>query len=175
VAAVFAVLVAALPLAGAQAAPSDPAASAFERFQALAGTWRAESTRGWTEQVTFEVIAVGSVVMSTTTFRDAPDNKMVTMYSLDNGDLVTTHYCEARNQPHLMATQIDDDARTVEFTFQRGGNMVSRDQGHMDRAVFRFIDENEFTSRWTWYQDGAEDWMEEIHYQRLEEAGDVIE
>jgi len=149
------------------AEPSDPAVRAYERFKSLAGTWRAESTKGWSEEITIELIARGSAVMSTTTFRDAPDRKMVTLYSLDGASLVATHYCEARNQPHLMATEIDADASTVRFTFVRGGNMASRDEGHMDEAIFRFASDDEFSSQWTFYKDGGEDWMEEIHYRRI--------
>ena len=149
------------------AAPADPAELGYERFKSLAGTWRANSTKGWSEEITIEVIANGSVVMSTTTFRDAPDRKMVTMYSLDGSNLVATHYCEARNQPHLMATEIDGDASTIRFTFVRGGNLASRDEGHMDEAIFRFAGDDEFSSQWTFYRDGGEDWMEEIHYRRL--------
>jgi hypothetical protein len=92
---------------------------------------------------------------------------MVTLYSLDGDNLVLTHYCEARNQPYLMATEIDEDATILRFAFQRGGNMASRDVGHMDSSVFQFVDEDEFISKWSWYQDGSEDWMEEIHYRRL--------
>lgn len=161
------VLGAAVAAAPGHADPADPAELAYDRFKSLAGTWRADSTKGWSEEVTIEVIARGSVVMSTTTFRDAPDRKMVTMYSLDGANLVATHYCEARNQPHLMATEIDADASTVRFTFVRGGNLASRDQGHMDEAIFRFSGADEFSSQWTFYQDGGEDWMEEIHYRRL--------
>jgi hypothetical protein len=158
----------AAPLA---ATPEDPspevAARAFERYKALAGVWRADSTKGWSEDITIEVIAKGSVVMSTTTFEDAPDAKMVTLYSLDGPSLVATHYCESRTQPHLVATEINADATTVHFTFAGGGNLASRDRGHMDQALFRFTGDDEFSSQWTWYQDGADDWMEEIHYRRI--------
>lgn len=157
--------------AGLTATPEEPspavAARAFERYKALAGVWRAESTKGWSEDVTIEVIANGSVVMSTTTFEDAPEAKMVTLYSLDGPSLVATHYCESRTQPHLVATAIDADATTVHFTFAGGGNLASRDRGHMDQALFRFTGDDEFSSQWTWYQDGADDWMEEIHYRRI--------
>jgi hypothetical protein len=34
--------------------------------------------------------------------------------------------------------------------------MPSRNRGHMDKAVFRFIDDNHVSSQWTWYQDGKE-------------------
>jgi len=163
----LAALVAVIVAVPGVAEPADPAARAYERFKSLAGTWRAESTKGWSEEITIEVIASGSAVMSTTTFRDAPDRKMVTLYSLDGANLVATHYCEARNQPHLMATEIDSDASTVRFTFVRGGNMASRDEGHMDEAIFRFANDDEFSSQWTFYKDGGEDWMEEIHYRRI--------
>jgi hypothetical protein len=36
----------------------------------------------------------------------------------------------------------------------------------MDKAVFRFADDNHFGSQWTWYQDGKESWMEEIKCER---------
>jgi len=154
--------------ASAQDESPSVAEIAFERFKSLAGSWSAESTKGWsTEQITFEVLAKGSVVMSRTVFEDAPENTMVTLYTLDGDNLVLTHYCESRTQPHLMATEIDADAVTLKFAFQRGGNMASRDVGHMDSSVFQFVDENEFTSKWSWYQDGNEGWMEEIHYRRL--------
>jgi hypothetical protein len=44
--------------------------------------------------------------------------------------------------------------------------MPSRNRGHMDKAVFRFIDDNHVSSQWTWYQDGKESWMEEITLER---------
>jgi hypothetical protein len=36
----------------------------------------------------------------------------------------------------------------------------------MDKAVFHFIDEDHMVSRWTWYQNGKENWMEEIQLVR---------
>ncbi|NKB86791.1 MAG: hypothetical protein GKS06_01025 [Acidobacteria bacterium] len=151
--------------------PSEPggdaARQAFEQIKALAGKWQAESTAGWAEPVTFEVLARGSAVMSRTSFKDAPDRTMVTVFSLDEDRLVLTHYCESRTQPHLAATEISADAGTVRFEFVSGGNMASRDHGHMDQAVYEFADADTFSSRWTWYQDGEETWGEEINYRRI--------
>ena len=39
-------------------------------------------------------------------------------------------------------------------------------RGHMDKALFRFEDPDHVTTRWTWYQNGAEQWMEEIRLER---------
>jgi hypothetical protein len=36
----------------------------------------------------------------------------------------------------------------------------------MDKAIFRFVDDNHVSSQWTWYRDGKESWMEEITLER---------
>lgn len=148
-------------------APPTPEAAraAFERFRGLTGSWRSVSTKGWDETTTYEVIGRGSVVMSTTTFGDAA-RKMVTMFYLDGDRLVATHYCEARNQPHLVAEEISDDGRHVVFRFAGGGNLPDRNRGHMDQAVYRFPHPDRVRSRWSWYQEGEERWLEDIETTR---------
>ena len=147
------------------AAQAEKARAAFNRFKALEGTWRGESTRGWSEELRYRVIAGGSVVMETS-FDAHPGETMATMFYLNGGELELTHYCVARNQPRLRATAFDNGGRTVTFTFVDGGNLPSRDRGHMDKAVFRFEDADHVSSRWTWYQAGEERWMENIRLVR---------
>jgi hypothetical protein len=156
----FAILPSVGQRAAAPAASSAPRA-AFERFQRLEGVWRGESTKGWAEGVTFRTIAGGSAVIETS-FDAHPGETMVTLISMDGERLRLTHYCVAKNQPRLEATAFADDGGSVTFTFVDGGNLPSRDRGHMDKAVFRFVDADHVTTRWTWYQDGTESWMEEI-------------
>ncbi|HEY6066377.1 MAG TPA: hypothetical protein VIY96_09490 [Thermoanaerobaculia bacterium] len=91
---------------------------------------------------------------------------MLTVFHLDGDRLLLTHYCVARNQPRLEATEISPDLSTITFTFRDGTNLASRDAGHMDKATYRFGANDEFTSRWTWFQKGKETWMEEIQYRR---------
>ena len=148
-------------------APADSAASraCFERFKALQGDWVGRSTRGWEETVSYRVIAGGSVVMATS-FEAHPNETMVTLFALDNGRLGLTHYCVAGNQPRLVAAEIHPDGQEVLFTFRDGGNLPTRNRGHMDRVVYRFLDDNRVSSRWTWFQDGKERWMEEITLER---------
>ena len=146
-------------------ASGDPAA-VFAHFQGLAGKWEGHSTKGWDNEMSARVIARDSVVVFSS-FDSHPGEAMLTTLVIDGEDLILTHYCVARNQPRLVATAISEDGRTVTFTFRDGTNLPSRDVGHMDQVVYRFLDEDRFTSRWTWYQDGAEKWMEEIQYHRL--------
>jgi hypothetical protein len=150
--------------AAAEKAPTP--AVVFQQFHELAGTWVGKSTRGWEEEVTIRSIAGGSVV-EVSSFDAHPGEEMRTLMHMDGERLVLTHYCVAQNQPRLAATSIEDGGRTITFTFQDATNLPSRDKGHMDKAVYRFHEDGHFSSRWTWYQDGEERWMEEIQYRRV--------
>jgi predicted enzyme related to lactoylglutathione lyase len=144
------------------------AQAGFERFKKLEGQWLGRSTKGWEETVNFKTIAKGSVVVQNS-FDAHPNETMMTIFYLDGDRLMLTHYCVARNQPRLEATSFEDDGRTITFTFRDATNLPSRDKGHMDKAVFRFADDDHFSSQWTWYQDGKESWMEEIKCERKQE------
>jgi hypothetical protein len=149
-------------------APVDTAdaRALFERLKTLSGGWKARSTRGWEATTRIRTIASGSAIMMTS-FDAHPNETMVTMFTLDQGRLLLTHYCVAGNQPRLLATAADVGRGEVEFTFLDGGNLPTRDRGHMDRAVYRIADQNRFSSRWTWYQNGKERWFEEIEEERV--------
>jgi len=147
-------------------APPTPAQLAFERLKATAGAWEGRSTKGWVERSVIKTIAGGSCVMSTS-FDAHPNESMVTMYHMDGEHLMLTHYCVAKNQPRMRATEISPDGSRIVFTFLDGTGLPSRDSGHMDKAILRFDSPDHFTSQWTWYQNGQEKWMEEIVCTRI--------
>ncbi len=141
---------------------------AFERLKSLAGTWEGKSTLGWTSRTRYEAIAGGTVLLETEDFDAHRGEAMATAYHLDGSELALTHYCIAGNQPRLVATEIEGER--IVFEFAGGANIVSRDQGHMDRAVFEFQGPDAFTSTWSWYQNGAFAWSETIEYRRQPES-----
>lgn len=143
----------------------ERAQAAFERLKQLAGDWEAKSTKGWTERASYQVIAGGSVLMEVS-YGAHPDDWMATMFHMDGEHLMLTHYCAARNQPRLRATEISADGATITFTYLDATNIPNRDAGHMDKCVIRLGDADHFRSRWTWYAKGKEDWMEEIEHRR---------
>jgi hypothetical protein len=145
--------------------PATQAQVAFDRFKQLDGKWQGSSTKGWNEEINFRTIAQGSVVVEDS-FGAHPNETMMTMFHLDRDRLLLTHYCVSKTQPRLEATSFEEDGKKITFTYLDGTNLSSRDQGHMDKAVFHFIDEDHMVSRWTWYQNGKENWMEEIQLVR---------
>lgn len=140
----------------------------FEKFAKLNGEWMGSNTKGWTEKVSFKTIAQGFVVVENS-FDAHPNETIMTMFYLDNDRLMLTHFCLSKTQPRLVATSFDDNGKTITFTFLDATNLPSRNKGHMDKAVFKFVDKNTFTTQWTWYQNGKESWMEEIKLERIKE------
>lgn len=140
--------------------------AAFERLKSMAGEWEGEATDGRKIRHSVRLIAAGSVLMEESWFEGHAGEMMVTMYHMDRGRLLLTHYCVAKNQPRMEATEISVDANRILFTFVDGTNMASRDSGHMDKALFQFTGKDSFRSRWTWYKDGKEQWMEEFTFRR---------
>jgi hypothetical protein len=141
--------------------------AAFDRLRALEGRWRGRSSKGWQDQVGIRLIAKGSTLVETSEFDAHPGETMITTIAPDGDRLLLTHYCVAGNQPRLAAAGLQEDGRSILFTFVDGGNLRSRDDGHMDKALYRFLDADHFSAQWTWFENGAERWMEEIHFERI--------
>jgi hypothetical protein len=150
---------------------ADPELSkqAYERIKFLTGKWMGKSTKGWTDRIEFNLLAGGSAVEERS-FDAHPGETMLTIFHMDGDRLMLTHYSVAKNQPRLLATTISPDGKTIEFTFLDATNLPSRNKGHMDKAVYHFVDYNHFTTRWTWYEDDNEKWMEEIQMERISSA-----
>jgi len=146
----------------------DQAQAVFDRFASMDGEWIGRSTKGWEERIAYQTVAGGSVVVERS-FDAHPGEQMYTMVHMDNDRLMLTHYCVARNQPRLVCTAWDEATSAATFEFLDATNLDTRDQGHMDKVIIRFLDDAHVTSHWTWYQDGVESWMEEIVMERTGE------
>jgi hypothetical protein len=152
---------------GPSVSDASRAKAAFERLKSLEGEWDSYSTRGWAGDVRYQVIAGGSAVLAVSRFEEAhPGESMATVYHFDGDRLMLTHYCIAKNQPRLFATEIGEGGQSVTFTFRDATNLPSRDRGHMDSAIYTFPSPDRFTSRWTFMQNGKASWMEEIRHDR---------
>jgi hypothetical protein len=138
-------------------APNNPAQvqsnAAFARLKSLAGEWQSVGTNGEHAKLNYQVISAGSAVMERFA-SDAlpPGSEMITVYYIDKGELVLTHYCIARNQPHLRATRYDPESGELDFDFVDAGNMASGDEGHMHSSKIRFTDDNHISSEWQYME-----------------------
>ncbi len=140
----------------------------FALLKGLAGSWEGPVTvnplvPGMVDKqptkpthLTLRVTSRGNAVVHEFQEADTPLDPSkydhpVTMLYVDGDQLNLVHYCDAGNRPH-MTGKISPDGKSVEFTFAglSGGNQY----GHMDHAVFTFIDANHHIEEWTYMLPG---------------------
>ena len=136
------------------------AAAAFDSLKTLTGTWEFKGPDGKPSQVSWRLISDGSALME-----EMPHENMVTMYHLNNGSLLMTHYCSAHNQPRMQA-EISADGKTITFNFLDATNLASPSDGHMHKMVLTFQDKDHFSEQWFFSKDGKDVAHETFQYTR---------
>ena len=126
---ILAIALLATTAVAAQAAVT--AADAFASLKKLEGRWRGPSPmKGMPPGNTiFHVTAGGSAVEE----RILPGTKMemLSVYHMDKGDLLMTHYCAAGNQPRMKLNTRTSTAGELVFDFAGGTNLNPRRDMHM--------------------------------------------
>ena len=142
-----------------------PAASdgsqAFAKLKSLEGSWSGKTADGRAVQVSNRVTSGGSVLMSEITGKE----DMITMFHLDGGRLLLTHYCAAGNQPRMVAT-LSPDGKSITFDFLDATNLLPSQGGHMERVVFTLIDADHHFEDWQFAQDGGQKLHEKFDLER---------
>lgn len=118
---------------------------AFDQMKSLAGTWEG-TLDGKAMHVSLRVTSMGNALMHEMTGAGRPDDP-ITMFNLDGDRLLLTHYCDAGNQPRMVAT-VSPDGKTITFNFVEATNLLSSQMGHMQRVIFSFIDPDHHTEEW---------------------------
>jgi hypothetical protein len=123
-------------------AKADPASAQMAIVKKLAGTWvEADKDGKPTDKVVsvIKVTAGGSAVQET--LFPGTDMEMISMYHLDKGDLVMTHYCMLGNQPKMKADPKSPKG-TIKFEFAGGTNLVAKKDMHMHAATLKVVDDD---------------------------------
>ena len=167
----LAVLAVAVCIVWAAAQPKKVAdgAKAFERMKSLVGRWEATMADGKKAVSTYELVSNDSALLERFYVEGTGEQdreNMVTMYHLDGGNLMLTHYCAAKNQPRMRAASYSPETGTLKFAFLDATNLSSPNDGHMHHAEFKFVDDNHFTSEWTFRKDQKDAQTEVLQYTR---------
>jgi len=139
------VLMSLCSVAFAQSAAPTDAQKSFDRLKTLAG-----SIEGKPAQVSLRVTSMGHTLMHEATGAGRPDDP-ITMFVVEGDRLLLTHYCDGDNRPRMVG-KLSPDGKTVEFEFlDVTGNLQ---YGHMQHAVFTFIDASHHSEDWTYMMPG---------------------
>ena len=139
-------------LAAASSWAESDAQKALDRFKSMAGSWSGKGAHGETAEVTYTVIAGGTSVMADIKMGN---EAMTSLFYVDGGRLMMTHFCPSNNQPRMQAV-ISPDGKTVTFDFLDATNLPSPQAGHMHRAVYVFENADHYSEDWTWKHEGKD-------------------
>ena len=140
----------------AGSAGSAAAAQAgFERMAALEGEWTGEGPADapGPMTVTYELTGGGSALVETL-FANSP-GEMVTIYTIEEGALMLTHYCALGNQPRMRADPLQGDV--LVFRFAGGANIDPARDDHMHDARYEFVAQDELLIEFTGWTGGRPD------------------
>ena len=148
--------------AGAQAAPTE-AQQSFAELKSLAGKWQGtvkadppqKDWDGGTVNVTLRVTSRGNALVHEI-YDPAKDDPTkydhpLTMFYLDQGQLLLTHYCDAGNRPRMTA-RTSPDGKTVDFDFLDVAGPTN--YGHMQHGKFIAQDADHHVEEWTYLMPG---------------------
>ena len=154
---------AALQSAGPKAESTNDAA-AFSRLKTLVGDWEADTQMGKVH-LNYELVAGGTALVERETGEKMP--AMLTVYYMDGGRLLLTHYCMAGNQPRMQAKAFNPETGELDFQFLDATNLASPGAGHMHSARIRVSDHDHVVSEWDFYENGQRKLTETAQYSRV--------
>lgn len=141
--------------AAAATAPAAATNAQFEKMKSLVGTWLMADKDGKPTDQVFSVIrltAGGSALHET--IMPGQEMEMISVYTVDNGDLVMTHYCMLGNQPRMKADPKSAEG-TITFDFAGGGNLDVKKDKHMHGATLTFVDADHLSIDGVAWDNGA--------------------
>ena len=121
--------IAAISTTSANAATT--AADAFASLKKLAGEWRGPAMmKGMPPAHSVVRVTAGGSAVEEISF---PGTKMemISVYHMDKGSLVMTHYCMLGNQPHVKLNPRKSTATELVFDYAGGTNLNPRRDQHM--------------------------------------------
>lgn len=130
------------------------AQQSFDKLKTLEGTWEGHVTtvpkmaqiEGHAVQVTLRVTSRGNALMHEMRISGIPDDP-ITMFYVEDGRFLLTHYCDAGNRPRMEGV-VSPDGKTLKFNFlDVAGGM---EKGHMHDTMFTLIDADHHVEDWNY-------------------------
>jgi alpha-amylase/alpha-mannosidase (GH57 family) len=141
---------------------------AFDRLTSLKGEWNGQID-GVNTTLIYTLTADGSALMEQC--RPARRPEMITMFTVDGDHLIATHYCSAKNQPHMATPAIIDVRKPLEFSLVGVTGLKSPDDFHNTGLMVIQEDNDHLTQEWS-YQHKGKTGKNIFHFTRVrQEAG----
>jgi len=125
----------------------------FEAMKTLAGTYYENGEAGKIARVDYRLISRGSALTESWSMPSGKEE--LTVFHMDNGVLVATHYCAAGIQSTMQLTSKSDD-NVYQFRLRSATNLSSPEASHNSGFGYRFADNKQVFRNEIWSTDGRE-------------------
>jgi hypothetical protein len=136
-------------------APKASGPTSFDKLKDLSGTWTTTTDMDG-KQETFKMnykVTSGGSALEETLFAGSP-KEMISMYTVDQGKVLMTHYCMMGNQPRLQ--EVSSTKNQIKLDMRDATGMSSPNDPHMGGLTVTFKDKNHIEQAWTHYNaDGT--------------------
>jgi hypothetical protein len=142
------------PQAASPVKQPSTAGATFDKLKSLAGEWEGTMNEGGQQLPTstsFRIVSDGSALLNV--LASGTKYEMVTMFHLDNQDVLATHYCAAHNQPRFKLVP-SSEPNVISFDFKDATNLSSPTTPHMVGLKITLLDANHHYEDWIFLQGG---------------------
>lgn len=137
------------------AVPRIDGKAAFETLKSLAGEWQGTVVKpdGPPARVVYSVASNGNVVMED--LFPGTDHEMLTLYYLEGGDLLASHYCAIGNRPQFKLDTVASQPDDLVFAFNGGTGFDPVKDAHVHSGRIHFQD-GRLQNDWAQWAGGKE-------------------
>jgi hypothetical protein len=125
----------------------DNAGAGLERMKSLLGSWKGKDAHGKSVEVTYTYVADSTAIMESLDIGGSMEN-MVTVYTLNNGNTVLTHYCSMGNQPRMKLDGSKSSENSLVYAYVDATNVKSERDPKMHDLTLTFKDKDHFSQEW---------------------------
>jgi hypothetical protein len=149
-------------------ADSDPpeGAESFERLKLLVGEWRGRTPQGRDIRVSYRLTANASALVETWDL--GLGRESMTIYYMDEKELLASHFCPLGNQPRLSLKRASADR--LDFEFRDGSNLDPATDAHQQSFWIEFQGSDAIVRSET-YREGDSEETEAVRYERRPARG----
>ncbi len=134
---------------------APPMPAEFDKVKALVGTWKGTAAHMNGDKPmdvtnTFELTSNGSAILEK--ICAGTPHEMVSVYCVEGGKLMMTHYCSVGNHPMMSLTNSKDGE--MDFVVKGHAGLGSAKEMHMHGMNIVWKDPDHITEQWTLYDKG---------------------
>ena len=130
-------------------------AAGLDQFKPLVGSWKGTDPQGKPLTLSYKMVSEDKTLMESLGIGGIEES-MITMYHLDNGGVMATHYCSMGNQPRMRLDRKKSNDHTFSFVFQDATNLKSKKDPHINGLTITVKDKDHIFQEWSMIKKGKE-------------------